>query len=136
VAYGSPSLEEPGAIDYPPKFHAEFEVYNLDARHAVGELVLVESPLDVFALMDAGYYAVAFMGAKPSEQQVDLLRRRFSPDTARITLLLSADYPHTAETLALLLPHGFIRLRRYPPKDGSFTSFTAEEAHALLSDSP
>ena len=55
VAYGSPSLEEPGAIDYPPKFHPELEVYNLDVRHAVGELVLVESPLDVFALMDASY---------------------------------------------------------------------------------
>jgi hypothetical protein len=134
VAYAGFHPEDRTYI-YPPKFRRELELYNLAgalADHGADQgLILVRHPLEALLLVSAGHpNAVAIMGDTLSEEQMEVLRAEYEAGE-KVTLFwpIHAD---AVPTLSELLPHFFVRLRRYEEKEDYHIGFSAEEARELL----
>jgi hypothetical protein len=133
LAYAGVHPEEFTYI-FPPKFRRELELYNLACACAAdGEdqgLILVRHPLEALMLIAEGYLnTVALMGETISEEQVALLLDTYGGE--KITLFFPT-HADVVPTLADLLPHFFVRLRRYEKREDTPLGFTAEEARELL----
>jgi hypothetical protein len=134
VAYAGFHPEE-RTYTYPPKFKRELELYNLGGALAAEAdeqgLILVGHPLEALMLVSAGHLnAVAIMRENISEAQVEALLAEYGAGE-KITLFWST-HTDVVPTLSELLPHFFVRLRRYEEQSGIPLGFTAEKAQELL----
>ena len=82
--------------------------FGIDAVALTGEIVLVESPLDVARLFDLGYPALASFGAEVSKEQMTILKR----SDATVILGLDNDPPGIRSMTQLAKEYAPIFTRR------------------------
>jgi hypothetical protein len=103
VAYAGRAVHgEAPKYRFPSGFRKSHLLFNLDrARHAAGNVIVVEGFFDALKVHQAGHPVVALMGTSFSQRQSDLLTSHF----AMVTLMLDGDPPgrRAADVIAQFL---------------------------------
>ena len=89
VGYAGRKLTQKPGYKFPPRFRPELELYNVHraAKLAQEALYIVQDPLDVWRLHQAGYEStVALMADSLSNEQIEILKSVLM-DSAKVTLI-------------------------------------------------